>query len=164
VTGFEEDYEALEDDEPEIPPYSADYSYVPEADPLTAAYQTDPLAVIQAAVSNAADAVASQVSRQIELEAQQARIERMSTVAREASDAMREKYGPNWAQEVPSVLEVLKADAMRGVLPTDDALELARWQERAFLSERERTRPSRLEEDAARWQRVIETKHSEYGL
>lgn len=124
------------------------------ADTFEDAYLADPLATIGAAIENTAAQVEARVRAQVEAEVQQAQAERQTTVVREANEAMVEKYGADWGEQVPTVADVLRHDAARGALPTHDALELAQHLERAFLAERERTRPSSAELDAAHWERV----------
>jgi hypothetical protein len=67
---------------------------------------------------------------------------------------MDERYGQDWGAKVPSVADVLKADAARGAIPFDDAQALAEHLQRVYLAERERTRPSEAEVAQAHWERV----------
>jgi hypothetical protein len=122
-------------------------------DALEDAYLVDPVATIGAVVQSTADAVEQRVRAQVEAEVAHAQAERQTTVVREATAAMDEKY-PGWGEKVPSVADVLRNDGLRGALPTHDAQALAEHLERAYLAERERTRPSDAELNAAHWQRV----------
>jgi hypothetical protein len=130
------------------------YEDADAADEFEDAFYDDPVGTIGAVVNQAAADVAAQVSAQVEQTAAIARAERMTTVVREAGDAMTEKYGAGWEQHAPSVADELRVDVARGVLPTDDALTLARHIERIYLAERERGKPSADEQNAAYWERV----------
>jgi hypothetical protein len=118
------------------------------------AYDADPVGLIGQVIERAAGEVAGQIAGQVEAEAQQARAERSAANVREAADAMAEKYGQGWEQNVPTLADALREDAQRGVLPTGDALQLARHVETRYLAERERSRPSKDAENRAYWQAV----------
>lgn len=133
------------------------------ADELEDAFIEDPIAVVRAVVDQAAGDVEARVRAQVQTEADVARAERMTTVVREAGEAMAEKYGEDWGEKVPTVADVLRVDAARGTLPLDDALELARHTERVYLAERERSKPSQDEINRAHWERVMRNADRRYG-
>jgi hypothetical protein len=124
------------------------------ADELEDEYLVDPVGTLAGVVQSTAAEVEARVRAQVEAEVQRAQAERQTTIVREADEAMRAKYGETWAEQVPSVADVLRYDAGRGALPTHDALELARHLERTYLAERERSKPSKEEADAAHWAAV----------
>jgi hypothetical protein len=52
------------------------------------------------------------------------------------------------------VVDALRADHARGVIPFHDGQALAEHLQRVYLSERERTKPSEAELNREHWERV----------
>lgn len=140
-------------DDPDLSPQEA----------LEAAYWADPVGFHKDVIREAVAEVGAQIEAANAQRYAVMQDERMSTVQRQAAAALDEKYGDGWHQDVPAVADVLREDAIRGALPTDDALKLARHVERVYLAEREKARPSRDQENATYWQRVKDSDHTQYG-
>lgn len=117
-----------------------------EIDPVEEAYWRDPVGVTNQVIQAAVAQVGDEAARRIEQSEQLIRAEMVTRNAREATDAMAEKYRDEWDTHKHAVADLIRADGAAGRLP-DDAQALAEHLETVFLAHRERSRPSEKQEN-----------------
>jgi hypothetical protein len=116
-------------------------------DPLEEAFWENPLGAIVAAAEQGATQAEARIAEQIRVAEATIQAQMADRNASEAVAAMTEKYGESWAELGDAVASRLGAEGAAGRLPTD-AQGLAYRMEEIYLAERERSRPSRAQQDA----------------